>query len=81
TYTLEIYVLHFRFARLLGIEKKGLTLWSVSGVLWCLAAFLLMAVLTAVCVFVLSKIPVCRFLLFGKSSSKSKDLRKHDDKT
>ncbi len=66
TYTLEIYVLHFRFARLLQIEKKGLTLWSIPGILWCLAAFLLMAVLTALCIFILNKIPVCRFLLFGK---------------
>ncbi|MCR5337252.1 MAG: acyltransferase [Lachnospiraceae bacterium] len=68
TYTLEIYVLHFRFARLLQIEKKGLTLWSIPGILWCLAAFLLMSVLTALCIFILNKIPVCRFLLFGKKT-------------
>lgn len=69
-YTLEIYVLHFRFARLLGIAQKNLTLYSLEGVLWVLAAFAVMAVLTAAGILVLRHIPVVSFLLFGKTALK-----------
>ena len=65
-YTLEIYVLHFRFARLLGLSEKGLQLYSPEGIVWVLLAFVLMSILTAVCIMILQRIPVVSLLLFGK---------------
>lgn len=65
-YTLEIYVLHFRFARIFGLSEKGLQLYSAEGVLWVALAFVLMSVLTAICIIILRRIPLVSFLLFGK---------------
>ena len=65
-YTLEIYVLHFRFARLLGLAEKGLQLYSLEGILWTALAFVLMSALTAVSIIILQRIPLVSFLLFGK---------------
>lgn len=65
-YTLEIYVLHFRFARLLGLSQKNLSFYSAPGILWILAAFLLMSACTAVCIYFFRKSKVLRTLLFGK---------------
>ena len=65
-YTLEIYVLHFRFARLLGLSEKGLELYSPDGILWVVLAFAVMSILTAVCIVILQRIPIVSFLLFGK---------------
>ncbi len=65
-YTLEIYVLHFRFARLLGLSEKGLQLYSLQGILWVVLAFAVMSILTAVCIMILQRIPVVSLLLFGK---------------
>ncbi|MCR4691777.1 MAG: acyltransferase [Lachnospiraceae bacterium] len=69
-YTLEIYVLHFRFARLLHLSEKNLTLYSLRGMGWLLLCFLLMSALTAASVFILKKIPLCDLLLFGKGRRK-----------
>lgn len=66
-YTLEIYVLHFRFARLLGFGDKGLTLYSPEAIAWVIAAFAVMSLLTAACIFLVKKIRVLDFLLFGKN--------------
>ena len=65
-YTLEIYVLHFRFAGVLGIAGRNLQLYSPEAVGWIVAAFFVMSVLTALCIFVIKKIWVLDFLLFGK---------------
>ena len=65
-YTLEIYVLHFRFARLLGLSEKGLELYSPEGVFWVVLAFTLMSILTAICIMILRRIPIVSLLLFGK---------------
>lgn len=70
-YTLEIYVLHFRFARLLGISGKNLRLYSPEAVCWVVAAFVVMSVLTALCIFVIKKIWILDFLLFGKRKKAS----------
>ncbi len=65
-YTLEIYVLHFRFARMLGLSEKGLQLYSASGVMWVFLAFAVMSVFTAIGIVILQRIPLVSFLLFGK---------------
>lgn len=65
-YTLEIYVLHFRFARLLGIGKRQPALYSLEALGWIIAAFVVMSILTAACIFVIKKIRILDLLLFGK---------------
>ncbi len=74
-FTLEIYVLHFRFARLLGIGQKELAVGSLEAVLWIVAAFLVMSVLTALCIFIIKKIWILDFLLFGKKPTKTKNAK------
>lgn len=69
-FTLEIYVLHFRFARLLGIGQKELAIGSLESVFWIVAAFVIMSVLTALCIFIIKKIWILDFLLFGKKRVK-----------
>lgn len=69
-YTLEIYVLHFRFARLLGIGDKNLQVYTPEAVGWVIAAFIVMSVLTALCIFIIKKIWVLDLLLFGKRRKK-----------
>lgn len=65
-YTLEIYVLHFRFARLLGLGSKSLTFYSIAGIGWIMAAFIVMSVCTAACIYFFKKVRVLNLILFGK---------------
>lgn len=65
-YTLEIYVIHFRYARILKISNRNLTFYSLRGIFWLLAAFVCMAVLTAVTIFLIKKVKLLDLLLFGK---------------
>lgn len=67
-YTLEIYVLHFRFARLLSIGDKNLALYSLRGLWWVFLTFVLMSILTAFCICILRRIPFISQLLFAKPS-------------
>ena len=69
-YTLEIYVLHFRFARMLGLAEKELQFYSPEAFFWIVAAFALMSLLTAVTIVVIQRIPVVSYLLFGKKHVK-----------
>lgn len=66
-YTLEIYVLHFRFARLLGIGEKDIVPGSMEAAGWVIAAFLLMSILTAASIFLIKKIRILDLLLFGRN--------------
>ena len=66
TFTLEIYVLHFRFARILKIAGKGLSLYSPAGFLWLILTFAVMSILTALCIFIIKKIRILDLILFGK---------------
>lgn len=66
TYTLEIYVLHFHFARILGMEEAGLSLYSIKGMGVVLATFLLMSAITVVLIKILKKFRITDLLLFGK---------------
>ncbi|MCM1160343.1 MAG: acyltransferase [Roseburia sp.] len=66
-YTLEIYVLHFRFVRMLGFYKRGYSLYSLEGIGVVLASFLVMSVLTWLIIALVKKVPFLDFLLFGKS--------------
>lgn len=83
-YTLEIYVLHFRFARLLGIGEKGIVPGSIRAAGWIMAAFALMSLLTAVCIILIKKVRILDLLLFGRTSGRiqwQKPIRKTGSQT
>lgn len=65
-YTLEIYVLHFRFARILGLSDKNLSPFHADTILWILASFVLMSILTALFISALKQLWITDFLCFGK---------------
>lgn len=71
-YTLEIYVLHFRFARILGLSEKNLSPFHADTILWILATFVLMSILTAVFISALKQLWITDFLCFGKIRSRRK---------
>ena len=64
-YTLEIYVLHFHFATLLN-RGTEYSLFTLEGVLFVLASFLVMSGITAVIIWVTKKIWILDFLMYGK---------------
>lgn len=66
-YTLEIYVLHFRFATILGLQGRGLSLYSWQGIGGVTATFLIMSLLTAFSIFMFKRLVITDFLLFGKT--------------
>lgn len=70
-YTLEIYVLHFHFATLLD---RGTTyeLYSLQGVLFVAASFVVMSAVTGAIIFVTKRIRILDFLLYGKRSGNRK---------
>ncbi|MCD8362212.1 MAG: acyltransferase family protein [Lachnospiraceae bacterium] len=65
-YTLEIYVVHYHFAAILNRSGTIYSFWTLEGLLYSLAAFAVMSVITAVLIAVIRRIPVVRLLLFGK---------------
>lgn len=65
-YTLEIYVLHFRFVQMLGFYKKGYSLYSPEGICVVAVSFVVMSVCTWLITVVIKKVPLLNFLLFGK---------------
>ncbi|MCC8138920.1 MAG: acyltransferase family protein [Lachnospiraceae bacterium] len=65
-YTLEIYVVHYHFAAILNRSGAVYSFWTLSGLLYSLASFAVMSVITAALIVVIRKIPVVRLLLFGK---------------
>lgn len=71
-YTLEIYVLHFRFVSMLGFYKMGYRLRSKEGILIVAASFLVMSVLSWLVIVLVKKVPILDFLLFGKKFTPQK---------
>ena len=65
-YTLEIYVLHFRFARLIPLRGKEIAFYSLEGIGYLACVFAVMSVCTALCILFIQKSGVLTFLLFGK---------------
>lgn len=65
-YTLEIYVLHFRFARILHLSEKNLIPFHADTILWVVAAFVVMSVLTVIFISALKQLWITDFLCFGK---------------
>lgn len=65
-YTLEIYVLHYQFAKILNPTGVVYAFWSVEGLLYSAAAFGVMSLITAACIYIIDHVPVLKLLLFGK---------------
>lgn len=65
-YTLEIYVLHFRFARIMHLSEKNLTPFHADTILWIAASFVVMSVLTVIFISALKQLWITDFLCFGK---------------
>lgn len=64
-YTLEVYVLHFHFAALLN-RGETYNLYSLQGLLFFTASFVVMSLITAVIIVTTKRVPVLDFLLYGK---------------
>ncbi len=65
-YTLEIYVLHYHFATILGIQDMKLQLYSLEGAGYILLTFLIMCPLTAASIWLCKRFMIVDLLLFGK---------------
>lgn len=65
-YTLEIYVVHYHFANILNLQDKQYDFYTLQGAGFVLASFAVMCAITFVCVWILKKIKILDFLLFGK---------------
>lgn len=68
-YTLEIYVLHFHFATILN-QGKSYELYTLEGLLFAFASFVVMSLITAGIIIVTKKMPLLDFLLYGKIRKK-----------
>lgn len=65
-YTLEIYVIHYHFANILNFENRQYDFYTLPGVAFVLASFVAMCAITFVWIWILKKIKILEFLLFGK---------------
>ncbi len=73
-YTLEIYVLHFHFARWIPKQLKNGNLASVEGILGMGLSILVMAIATLLIAGLFGKVPVLNLLFFGKQPKTNKTL-------
>jgi fucose 4-O-acetylase-like acetyltransferase len=71
-YTLEIYVIHFNFARILNRGVLDFGLYSTKGILFVIASFVAMSITTAALIYMAKQTPITNFLMFGKRSSQRK---------
>lgn len=71
-YTLEIYVLHIHFTKLIP-KPEGITFWSAQGFFFAFCVFVVMSSITAVCIFLMKKIWILDFLFLGKKREKKKE--------
>ena len=65
-YTLEIYVVHYHFADILNFYDKQYNFYTIEGAVFVFASFVTMCAVTFVCIWMIKKIKVLNFLLFGK---------------
>ncbi len=72
-YTLEIYVIHFRFARVLNIVDKGIMPLTKDALMWVTAAFIVMSICTALIIFLVKMVPIADLLLFGNIKKRNKN--------
>lgn len=71
-YTLEIYTVHFHFiAKRLSVIKLDFGLYSLKGVLFVIASFLVMSAMSAAFIFLAKQSFITNLFMFGKTSGKT----------
>ena len=68
-YTLEIYVLHYHFADILNFHHISYEFYTVKGAVFVAASFAAMSAVTFVSIWMLKKVRILDFLLFGNRAS------------
>ena len=76
-YTLEIYVIHYHFANMLNFNQKEYEFYTIEGFLFVIASFVAMSAVTFVTIWLLKKVKLLDFLLFGRSCKKH-EIRRSD---
>ncbi len=69
--TLEIYVIHYHFANMLNFQNKQYDFYTPEGFLFVAASFIAMSAVTFCMIWIIKKVKLLDFLLFGKSRGKS----------
>lgn len=65
-YTLEIYVIHYHFANILNFNDTQYDFYTLQGSVFVAMSFVAMSAITFVCIWLMKKIKILDFLLFGK---------------
>ena len=65
-YTLEIYVIHYHFANILNFENRQYDFYTLPGAVFVLISFVAMCAITFAAIWILKKVRIINFLLFGK---------------
>ena len=65
-YTLEIYVLHYRFANMLNFDNKQYNFYTLEGFVFVVVSFIAMSAVTFCSIWLMKKVKILDFLSFGK---------------
>lgn len=65
-YTLEIYTVHFHFATVLKHGKINFELYSFQGIVFVIASFVIMSVISAALIYMIKQVPITNLLMFGR---------------
>ena len=68
TYTLELYVVHYHFANMLNFYDKQYNFYTLEGAVFVVASFIAMIAVTICCIWLMKKVKILDFLLFGKKA-------------
>jgi peptidoglycan/LPS O-acetylase OafA/YrhL len=75
-YTLEIYTIHFHFAKkILNPGELHFGLYSFEGIIFVIVAFVAMSITTAMLIYMVNQVPIMKLLMFGKQSKKPKNVK------
>ena len=67
-YTLDLYVIHYHFANMLNFNDKQYNFYTIEGALFVIISFVAMCAVTFCCIWILKKVKIFDFLLFGKNA-------------
>lgn len=67
-YTLEIYVIHYHFARILNLRGGSYDFYTIEGAVFAAGSFVLMSMATFCTIWLMKKSRILNFLFFGKKS-------------
>ncbi len=67
-YTLELYVVHYHFANMLNFGDKQYDFYTLEGFVFVIVSFIAMCAVTICCIWLMKKVKLLDFLLFGKKA-------------